>query len=114
MITDQKAAIAAALDGVAGLKAFATKPALLKAGTAYVRWRGWERSEGAFVSTWAVVIVLPQQDEESADGWIYAQADVLEAALQPVMYVDSFQPATIPAEGQSRGLFALQINGRSE
>jgi hypothetical protein len=101
---------------VAGVKAFAKKPAVLTPGVAYVRWRGWERSEGAFVSTWALVIILPQQDEESADTWIYAHADTLEDALRPVMYVESFQPASVPAESGAnpRGLFALQINGRSE
>jgi len=115
MINEQKAAIVAAVNGVDGVKAFITRPKILMPGTAYVRWRGWERSDGsAYASTWSVIIVLPQADEETADAWIYDHADVLETALRPVMYVESFQPASLPVEANPRGLFALQINGRSE
>jgi hypothetical protein len=114
-IAEKKTEIAGALTGVAGVTAYATKPAVLMPGDAFVRWRGWTRGPGqAFESTYAVAIVLPQQDEEAADAWAYENADLLAGALLPVLFVDAIEPSLLPAEGSPRGLFTLTITGRSE
>lgn len=117
-IEDDKSAIAAAVGAVAGVTGYASRPKVLKAGDAFIRWRGWSRDNGpagaAFQSTFAVIIVVPQGTEDAADGWIYAHADLLEDALRPVMFVDSFEPGLLPVEGSAKGLYTLVITGRSE
>lgn len=114
-IAEKKAEIAAAVRDVVGVTGYATQPAVLSEYDAFVRWRGWARRDGAvFESTYAVIIVLPQQDEAAADAWAYGNADLLTDALAPVLYVDAIEPTLLPAEGSPRGLYTLTITGRSE
>lgn len=118
-IADTKEALAAALNGLAGVKAYPSKPATLEAGDAFVRWGGWARADGdasaAFEATYTVVVVLPQGSEEAADSWAYDHADVLTDALQPLMYVDSVQPSLLAVEGSKPGgMYSLTITGRTE
>ena len=112
---DTRAALAAALSTVDGVTGYARR-ALVPApapGDGWVQWRGNLRADGwAFTQTWAVVIALAG-DEVQADEWIEAHTDDLMDALEPVMFVESFQPAALPLIGNSESL-ALMITGRSE
>ncbi len=114
-IAATKAALAAAVSAVAGVTGYPSRPRTLRPGDAFVRWGGWERADGAaYLSTFHVVLVLPQGSEDAADRFAYDRADQLESALRPIMFVDSFTPTELPAEGQQRGMFALTITGRTE
>lgn len=114
-IAATKQQIADAVTGVAGITCFPSKPTILQAGDAFVRWGGWERADGAaYVATYRVIVVLPQTSEDAADEFAYAHADALEDALRPLMFVDSILPTELPAEGQGRGLLTLTISGRTE
>lgn len=112
---DTRAALAAAMstvDGVTGYARRALVPAP-KPGDGWVLWQGMRRDAGAaFVNAWAVVIAL-SGDEVQADAWIEAHVDDLYDALEPVMFIDSFEPAVTPLTGNSEAL-ALMITGRSE
>lgn len=114
-IAETKTAIAAAMTAVDGLTGYPSRPRLLKPGDAFVRWGGWERADGAaFMATYSVTIVLPQGSEEAADAFAYQVADLVADALQPLLFVTAFTPTSLAVEGQTRGLFALTVTGRSE
>lgn len=114
-IAAAKTAIAAAVTAVDGLTCYPARPRVLKPGDCFVRWGGWERADGsAFMATYSVTIVLPQSSEDAADAFAYQVADLVADALQPLLFVTAFVPTSLAVEGQTRGLFALTITGRSE
>lgn len=106
-------AIADALSEVDGITGYPSRPRVMSAGDAWPQWRGGTPRAYAVEDTWAVLIVLPQTDDVTADSFADAHGEALLDALRPVIHVDSIAPATIPAEGTS-GLYALLITGRSE
>lgn len=110
-----RAALVAAMstvDGVTGYLRRGLVPSP-RPGDGWVLWQGIRRADGAaFTDTWAVVIAL-SGDEVQADAWIEAHVDDLYDALEPVMFIDSFEPAVMPLTGNSEAL-ALMITGRSE
>lgn len=109
---DTRAALAAALSTVDGVTGYARRPNVTKPGDAWPMWRGSERADGwGYLETWAVVIVLPGA-EDTADAFADEHQAALDAALRPVLHVDSFAPATLPSSAGD--LFALMITGRSE
>lgn len=109
---EDRAALAAALSTVTGVTGYARRPTSPKPGDGWVLWRGAVRDEGfAFMETWACVIQLPG-DEVKADQWIEAHEDALFEALSPLLFVESFTPAAMPAGNNDT--FALMITGRSE
>lgn len=105
--------IADALSEVAGISGHTSKPSALNEGDAWPQWRGSAAAGGrSFTETWAVLVVLPQSDDITADAYADSHAQALVDALRPVIYVDSIDPATIPGgEGQ---MYALLLTGRSE
>lgn len=120
-IAEKKLELRAALNTVPGLTGYTSKPKAPKAGDAFVRWQGWDRSGDGpagttFTATYAVIVVLPQGSEEAADDWAYDHADVLADALQPLMYIDSIVPSLLPVEATrpGGGMYALTITGRTE
>lgn len=114
---DTRAALAAALSTVDGVIGYARRGLVPvpKPGDGWVMWRGGVRADGwEFTNTWAVVIVLPPS-EVDADAWIETRIDALTDALEPVMFVESFQPAVTPLTGSPASeALALMITGRSE
>ncbi len=105
--------IADALSEVAGISGHTSKPAALNEGDAWPQWLGSEKAGGrVFTETWAILIVLPQTDDITADGFADAHADALADALRPVIYVDGFSPASITTDAGD--MYALLITGRSE
>lgn len=105
--------IAAALSSVAGVTGHTVRPSTLNEGDAWPQWRGSAHAGGhSYESTWAVLIVLPQADDVTADSFADSHGAALLDALRPVLFVDSIAPATIDTEpGQ---LYALLITGRAE
>ncbi len=118
MSTDvTRAALAAAMSTVDGVTGYERR-GLVKSprpGDGWVMWRGGQRADGwEFTNTWAVVIVLAG-DEVQADTWIETHIDALTDALEPVMFVEAFQPAVLPLTGTPPSeALALMITGRSE
>lgn len=104
--------IAAALSTVAGVTGHVVRPAALNVGDAWPQWRGGEPRAFAMVNTWAILVVLPQSDDITADGFADSHGEDLLDALRPVLAVDSMAPATIA--GDTGDLYALLIIGRSE
>lgn len=105
--------IAAALSTVTGINGHPARPSALNEGDAWPQWGGSEYAGGhAYTNAWRVLVVLPQADDITADAFVDAHGAALVDALRPVMFVDSFVPAEIPAG--SGVLYALLITGRSE
>jgi hypothetical protein len=116
-IGDKREAIAAAVNAaeIDGVTIYAHRhevPAP-RAGDGWVLYRGGARGDGySYLSTYAVVIMLPG-DELIADQWIEDKFDLLDDALRPELFVESFLPAEFPLTGNSVAL-ALMITGRTE
>lgn len=112
----QRAALVAAADGTTAgaftVHAHARRPATMRPGDAWVRWRGSERGDGdAFVNTWAVIVAV-DADEQTADDMADSLGYALADALEPVMFVDAVTPVAIATSaGDVNG---LQVQGRSE
>lgn len=106
--------IAAALTGVAGLTGHSARPASVNALDAWPQWRGAVRAVNGYASehTWAIIIVLPQGDDITADGFVDDHGQAIAEALRHDLSVDGFEPATIDTgAGQ---MYALLVTGRSE
>jgi len=112
----QRAALIAAADGVTvgdfTVHAYDRRPATMKPGDAWVRWRGAERADGfAFINTWAVIVIV-SGEEQVADDMADQLAYALAGALEPVMFIDAITPV---AQATSAGdMNAIQIMGKSE
>lgn len=107
-----RAAIAAAVSTIDGLKGYAKRPDSIASGDAWPRWRGAQRGEQRlFVNTWSVVVALPA-DEDIADDWADQYGEQLVDALSPVLYVTDIDPAVLPMGGTDT--LALQITGIAE
>ena len=112
---ETRQAIAEAMTTVAGITGYPTTPSTPRVGDAWPQWRGAERAGGsAYTNTWNVLVVLPQDDEVTADGFADTHFDDIHDALEPVLFIDGMQPAEIPVSDQSRPMLALLITGRSE
>lgn len=106
--------IADALTTVPPLRGHAARPAALNEGDAWPQWRGSEfiAGQSLMIGTWSVLIVLPQADDITADGWVDQWGHAVVRALAPVMIVDSLAPATIPGDAGEK--YALLVTGRTE
>lgn len=104
--------IAAALSGVAGIHGHPARPTTLSEGDAWPQWRGGTPHAHAVENTWAVLIVLPQSDDVTADSFADSHGEQLLDALREVLYVDSIAPATLDTEAGQ--MYALMLSGRSE
>jgi len=110
---DTRQAIATALAAVAGVTGYTSTPSAPAVGDGWPQWRGADRAGGqAFTNNWDILIVLPQNDEVTADAYADARLEALADALRPVVFVDSAVPAQIP--DASGPLYALLITGHSE
>lgn len=104
--------IAAALSAVEGIKGYTSTPSAPNVGDAWPQWRGGARAMArAYTQSWAVLIVMPQNDEVTADSYADERLDEIEDALHGVLAVDDIAPAEIPG---TPPLLALLINGHSE
>lgn len=106
--------IADALSTVAGIHGHTARPSALNEGDGWPQWRGAEPRAHAYRNNWAVLIVLPQSDDVSADAFADSHLGALLEALRPVIYVDAIVPATIPVPGVDGDMYALLITGTSE
>lgn len=105
-------AIADALSTVDGIKGYPAKPSALNEGDAWPQWRGGVPHAGAVENTWAVLVVLPQADDITADTYADAKGEALLEALRPVLFIDSLAPASLGPD--TSPIYALLITGRSE
>lgn len=111
-LVGDRAEIAAALSTVDGVKGYAYRPAVLRAGDGWPLLGPLERADGlSFTATWRVFVVLPQ-DEQAASEWLDARHEDLVDALEPAGFVDRIEPVELSTE--AGGLLAIQITMRSE
>lgn len=104
--------IAAALSTVTGIKGYASTPSAPNVGDAWPQWRNGVRALArAYTQSWSVLIVIPQNDEVTADRYADERLDEIEDALHGVLTVDDIAPAEISG---TPPLLALLINGHSE
>ncbi len=105
-------AIADALDDVAGIHGYPSRPASFGEGDGWPQWAGSERFAGsAFYQSWNVLIVLPSVDVD-ADAYADSHGDLITDALGAVMFVTALRPAVIATEGGD--VYALLVEGRTE
>lgn len=115
MNADTRTRIAAALNTVAGLKGYRSKPgSSLKAGAAWPQWGGGTRDDESmgFNETWRVMIICDQGSADAADAFLDTHGEAVLAAIGSVLFVDSYAPALVDTEAGQ--LYALLIIGRSE
>lgn len=105
-------AIAEAISEVPGIHGYPARPSTLSEGDGWPQWRGGVPHAYAVENTWAVLIVLPQADDVTADSFADSHGAQLLDALRLVMFVDSIAPAEIASEAGP--MYALLITGRSE
>ena len=103
-----RAEIVAALNAVAGIQAYLSKPSAPRSGDAWLTWRADRDSDtvGGFDITWSIVIVTPA-GEQASDTWIDDHLDAVLAALRPVTYVTGFAPANLGTDASP--VFGLLI-----
>jgi len=114
-----RADIVALASTVEGVTAYAKRPATLRSGDAWVRWRGAERADGfLFYNTWALIVLLSEDEQtadEQADRLAYELAAVLEDGTDDtdgVLFVTGMQPVAVAS---TAGDFkAIEVQGRSE
>jgi hypothetical protein len=88
--------IQAGLTGVPGIKGFTRKPSAPKAGDAWPRRTGGERtSPGSFETTWQVIVKLPNSDEAARDEWLDDHLWPIIDALAGVVFVESWENGVI-------------------
>lgn len=111
-ITGQRAAIAAALSTVTGVKGYLYRQTTPRPGDAWPLLSALDRAEGlAFEVTWRVLVFLPQ-DERGASDWIDGHHEQLVDGLEPVGFVDRIEPVALAANTGDQ--YALQITMRGE
>lgn len=105
--------VADALDSVAGIHGFANRPDVMLDGNAWPQWRGSAYGGGRhYVDTWNVLVVMPSQDDITADGYADTHAEAITKALRPLLFIDSIAPAEMTTEAGT--FYALLFTGRSE
>lgn len=112
-IHDQREAIAAALSAVADVHGYAKRPQSMTIGDAWPVLGPGDREAGtAFMLSWSVRIVTPQ-DEDSAEDWWDAHWPALFFALDKgVGFVDRFEKVLISTSAGD--MLAYQITMRTE
>jgi len=105
--TAMRQAVASALGNVPDVRGFAYRPGTPAPGDVWPLLSFMDRAQGdAFVGTWRVRVLLPQ-DEEAASVWMDAHWDDLYYALKPLGYVQRMAPVLLAAAGGD--LYALEI-----
>lgn len=111
-LESSRAEIANALSTVAGITGYQKRPNPPVEGDAWPLWSGSDRADGsAFLPTWSVRILVPQ-DEAAATDWWDDHRDAVLDALRPVLYVQRVAPAAIAASGSD--LLIIEISGITE
>lgn len=111
-LEDKRQEFADALSTVGDVTGFPYRPATPRAGDAWPLLSSMERGPGStFEDTWRVRVFLPQ-DERLASQWIDSHAEALFVAVNPVAFIERFEPVTLTAGTTSQ--FALEITCRSE
>lgn len=112
---DTRAEIAQALSAVTGVHGFAARPSVMSSGDGWPQWRGSQFAGGhSFADTWVILVVMPSADDVTADRFADQHAEAIIDALRPIVFIDSVEPAEIPADGKGGALRALAFTGRSE
>lgn len=111
-LTGDRAAIAAALSTMTGVKGYPYRPTTPRPGDAWPLLGQLRHAAGmAFEVTWRVMVFLPQ-DERAASDWVDSHyADVVDALL-PVGFVDTAEPALMATNAGDQNV--LLITMRSE
>lgn len=105
----QLAALLSTIDGVTG---FDNRPGAIKAGSAWPLLRSITRGPGlAFEYEWQIIVALGG-DELAAQAKLDLLLPTLAITLEPVAFVDSATPITIPTSAGD--LFAVEITARAE
>lgn len=111
-ILNDRAEIAAALDGVTGVKGYVKRPKAPKPGDAWPLLPDYELQDGlVWRPTWRVIVVLPA-DESAAAEWMDEHFGPIVAALR----VPAFPESAAPGVWQTSAgdLLILEITMRSE
>lgn len=103
-------AIADALNGVDGIHGYPARPDTVSEGDAWPQWGGAEPKAYAWEDSWNVFVVMPQQDDVTADRFADRHRQAIADALRPVIYVDRVQPVKIDVSGGS--MYAVMFTGR--
>lgn len=112
MTATTRQTIADALSTVDGLTGYAKRPDVLGEGVGWPLIQSLNRGPGqAFQTTWRVIVLL-SGDESTAYDQLDQFVDVLPAALQELLYVDSITPTAYSTEAGD--LYGFAIIARSE
>ena len=94
--SEVRAAFAAALSAVDGVRGFEKKPVSRQVGDAWPAWASGTHVTGGAYSElgWTVYVYLPS-DDDARDTWISGHLTELTEALLPVAWVDGAAPGTV-------------------
>lgn len=111
-IATDRAAIAAALSTVTGVKGYAFRPKVQKPGDAWPTLPTLDRqADIIWRPTWRILVFLPQDEEESSN-WLDQHFDAIVAALQAgPIYPETAEPKLMPTGAGD--MTVLEITGRS-
>lgn len=111
-VATDRAAIAAALSTVTGVKGYQYRPPTPKPGDAWPTLPTLDRqADLIWRPTWTVVVFLPQ-DERAASDWLDAHFDAIVGALQTgPIYPETAEPGLMNTGAGD--MYVLEITGRS-
>jgi hypothetical protein len=110
--TGTRAAIAAALSTVSGVRGSAYQPKTVRTGQAWPEFVGATRGPGdAWEATWRVMVVL-SADPTKASQQIDTLSPLLVDALDPLIFTDAIDVGTLTTSGGETTV--IQITGRGE
>lgn len=112
-LATDRAAIAAQLNTVTGVKGYAYRPTTPRPGDAWPTLPTLELQDGLiWRPTWTVVVFLPQ-DERAASDWIDANFIAITTALRggSTFFPDAAEPALMGTNGGDQ--YVLEITVRS-
>lgn len=111
-LTGDRAAIAAALTTVTGVKGYQYRPATPRPGDAWPRLVQLDLLDGLVWSAeWTVIVFLPQ-DERAASVWIDDHFLAIVAALRVPGFATKAEAAQLQTDGGDQ--FVLAVTMRSE
>lgn len=110
--TDGRDRLELALGSVPGVHGYRARPSVLSIGDAWPLIGPSVRGPGdSFEVTWRVLVYLGG-DADAATAWMDDHLPQLVEAIDPVAYVDGFEPSTVPIDGNDA--FVIELTTRSE
>ncbi len=109
-VTQDRADIYEILQGIPGVKAFPDQPpaSAMVVGAAWPVWGGFQRSNGYWMVTWRVAVIVGASSDVS-DEYASTLTPLIVTALEPFAYVDLARPTAFPIGGTEKAAVEIRM-----